>query len=631
MFKTTTTPAIIRRAMFLVCCLGLLGLSLAGNVQPSGSATTQRAGTGTPADSVTTVIDRVRVFDGETLHAETRVVFDSNGIQSVGPAGDLPADAVVIDGSGKTLLPGLIDGHTHTFQQALEQALDFGVTTHLDMFADAAFAEARRAEQRAGNVVDRADLFSASTLVTAPGGHGTQFGLPIDTLSDASGAQAFVAARVAEGADFIKIVIEDGTVVGRPIPTLDETAVRAVVDAAHQHGLLAVVHVSTLEGAWIALRSGADGLVHMHHSTSGLAENREFARAAAERDGFFLMPTMSILETVAGAPGGPTLIEDPRLAPYLDRETRGNLSASFGGTDSSGSSGSSGSPEAAGRVARFLERLSLFVEAGVPILAGTDAPNPGTGYGVSLHRELELLVRAGLTPSAALRAATADAADAFRLDDRGRIAPGKRADLVLVEGDPTRDITASRAIFAIWKGGVRHERIAAEVGAATLGRQPATVTSFDESSLETTYGSWMTSTDQMAGGDSTVELDYVTPGAQDSTAALRVRGELGRRYAFPWAGAMYSPGEQAMQEVDLSAADRIRFFGRGSGRLRVMVFAASLGRIPAQKDLDLSSEWTLFEVPLSDFRTDGSDLMAVLFSGAGRGPFEFEIDEIAFD
>ena len=89
----------------------------------------------------------------------------------------------------------------------------------------------------------------------------------------------------------------------------------------------------------------------------------------------------------------------------------------------------------------------------MPILAGTDAPNPGTAHGASIHRELELLVRAGLAPIEALRAATSAPAKAFSLLDRGRVAAGLRADLLLVHGDPTRDIRATRDIAAIWKTG----------------------------------------------------------------------------------------------------------------------------------------------------------------------------------
>jgi imidazolonepropionase-like amidohydrolase len=108
------------------------------------------------------------------------------------------------------------------------------------------------------------------------------------------------------------------------------------------------------------------------------------------------------------------------------------------------------------------EAIRAMAARGVPVLAGTDSPAPGATYGASLHGEMELLVRAGLTPTQALMAATSAPARAFGLDDRGRIAPGLRADLLLVEGDPTADILHTRRIVKIWKRGVEAKRLRAE-------------------------------------------------------------------------------------------------------------------------------------------------------------------------
>jgi imidazolonepropionase-like amidohydrolase len=107
---------------------------------------------------------------------------------------------------------------------------------------------------------------------------------------------------------------------------------------------------------------------------------------------------------------------------------------------------------------RFIEAVGGLVEAGVTILTGTDVSSGTTFHGVSVHRELELLVRAGLSPSEALAAATSNVANAYGLSDRGVIAAGKRADLLLVRGDPTKDVTASRDIISVWRGGVELDR-----------------------------------------------------------------------------------------------------------------------------------------------------------------------------
>ena len=97
--------------------------------------------------------------------------------------------------------------------------------------------------------------------------------------------------------------------------------------------------------------------------------------------------------------------------------------------------------------------VTRLAAAGVPLLAGTDAGSPGTAHGASLHDELHLLVQAGLSPAAALTAATSAPAAAFGLTDRGSIAPGMRADLVLVQGDPEHDITRTRTLEQVWRAG----------------------------------------------------------------------------------------------------------------------------------------------------------------------------------
>src|SRR5690606_33101637 len=141
--------------------------------------------------------------------------------------------------------------------------------------------------------------------------------------------------------------------------------------------------------------------------------------------------------------------------------------------------------------------------AGITVLAGTDAGNPGTAHGASLHGELALLVRAGLTPEQALRAATSAPADAFGLTDRGRIAVGQRADLVLVDGDPLSDITATRQIVRLWKNGVAVDRRVAKV---EQGPAPALAALSDDFAPA---DAWQPTSDTRMGGSSTVELSVL--------------------------------------------------------------------------------------------------------------------------
>jgi imidazolonepropionase-like amidohydrolase len=393
-----------------------------------------------PGDPPAFVVRNARVFDGEQLFEVASVLVRDGRIAVVAPEVPAAPDIEEIDGAGKTLLPGLIDAHGHARGSALREQIAFGVTTVLDMSTEPTWAAAMRREQKSGQGLDRADLYSAGMLVTAPHGHGTEYE-DIPTLSSAEQAQAFVDARIAEGSDYIKIVYDDGRGAGRPMPTLDLATLRAVIDAAHARKLLAVVHIGSVPGARDALETGADGLVHL---SVDRAVDDDFV-ALALRRGAFVVPTLTLLESSCGIASGASLATDPRIAPFLTPFSARNLRESFH----------------LHRTQEFpavLTSVARLHAAGVPILAGTDAPNPGTAHGASLHRELELLVRAGLSPLEALRAATTVPAHAFALHDRGRIAVGLRADLVLVSGDPTRDILATRDIVSIWKLGHRVDR-----------------------------------------------------------------------------------------------------------------------------------------------------------------------------
>ena len=228
------------------------------------------------AQGAATVIRGAAVFTGDEVIETATVTIRGRTIEAVAAGDALPPaagdDAVVVDGRGMTLLPGLIDAHTHSFGPALEDALNFGVTTVLDMFTEPTQAAAWRREQAAGPVTGRADLFSAGVAVTVENGHGTQFGVPIPTLDDPEQTEAFIAARVSEGSDWIKVVYEHGETSGRPVPTLDASTLPRIVAAARAHGKLAVFHVSTAREAKEAIAAGADGLVHVWHDRGGAGE-----------------------------------------------------------------------------------------------------------------------------------------------------------------------------------------------------------------------------------------------------------------------------------------------------------------------------------------------------------------------
>ena len=386
----------------------------------------------------------VRVFDGEQFLERATVIVQDGRIARLGADLPVPAGMAVVDGRGKTLLPGLIDAHVHTYGSALHDALNFGVTTVLDMFTDPATLRELKPSRDSIAPREHADIFSAGWLATVPRGHGTEYPLSVPTLTEPSQADAWVTARIAEGSDYIKIVYEPPGPhgLGPPFPSLDRPTMTALVQAAHTHHKLAVVHISRLQPAREAVEAGIDGLVHVFADRDADASFIEQIR----RHGTFVIPTLAVNATLAGGPLGRELAKEPDIAPFLSPDQRPMLDMAL-----------------SERIRIFRLEFAMkatrqLFDAGVPILAGTDAPNPGTAHGASLHQELELLVRAGLPPIAALQAATATPARCFGLQDRGRIAPGMRADLLLIAGDPRQDIRLTRRIERIWKNGASIER-----------------------------------------------------------------------------------------------------------------------------------------------------------------------------
>jgi imidazolonepropionase-like amidohydrolase len=396
-----------------------------------------------PARSQKTPIlfEHVRVFDGVTVIPSTNVLVQDGLIRDIGPEVQEPS-AQIVDGAGKTLLPGLIDSHVHVHgAETLEQAMIFGVTSELDMMMDPRMmVRLKHSETRS-----MADFWSAGTLATAPGGHGTEYGMEIPTITDAKKAQAWVDDRIAEGSDYIKLVYDDASEYGgrRNRPTLSKQLMKAIIEAAHNRGKLAVVHIGSEWQADDAINAGADGLAHLFIGSSC---DRNFGALVAAHHAF-VIPTMTVLYSICGPSATRRhLISDPNLEPFLTPANTERLRETFPSANRGLSCAGA---------AKAIKELKA---AEVPILAGTDAPNPGTTYGASLHEELELLVESGLTPTEALVAATSAPARAFHLADRGQIARGLRADLVLVQGNPDEDILATRNIVTVYKAGIADDR-----------------------------------------------------------------------------------------------------------------------------------------------------------------------------
>jgi imidazolonepropionase-like amidohydrolase len=414
-----------------------------------------------------TAIINARVFDGEKILEATTVVIEGTNIVAIG--GSVPSDAQIIDANGGTLLPGLIDSHVHTSLEALELALTFGVTTELEM--QGMFTRNKR-DQVTGN--DRlADVRSAGFGITPPGGHPSELMggdheddndeapwedadgdedtsfwqnivMPFSTTPEE--AVAFIPQLAETGSDYIKFMIDDGTVEGAPgLPLLADDVVIAGVAEAHRLQLLTVAHTLTVDATLTAVNAGIDGLVHLFMDQ--LHTPAIIDQVAAS--GAFVVPCIVLNSSMMGITAA-DFAEDPRVSSKLDESWLATLKGSYDRY-----------PQ--GNLDGVFASVKALHAAGVDILVGTDVSFPlpvlgGMAHGASVHHELQMLVKAGLSPLEALRAATATPARRFGLTDRGRIQEGLRADLLLVDGDPLTNIADTLNIRQIWRRGTALEQ-----------------------------------------------------------------------------------------------------------------------------------------------------------------------------
>ena len=435
----------------------------------------------------TFLIRNARVFVGDGRIVDPGSVLVSNGTiagvyEGAGPeAASLKAE--IVEASGKTVMPGLIDVHVHMgapggmyadpkdfmsehiSERGLAQYLYSGVTTVKSTGDTLDSSIALRKRVADGDLLG-AELFVSGPLFTTEGGHGTEYFSWLEGPAKVAAEEQFVRTPKSSdqareqvrqlkiaGVDAIKAVLETGRT-GMLFARMDLAMFRAVVEESTQERLPASVHTGNARDVEDAVDAGAASIEH--GSFSDAIPDAVFAKMA--KNGVAYDPTLSVLEAMREFSAGRTdLLRRSLVQQAVSQKLLTGTAAAMKEAKSTNAERAAGI-DGAIRIAQ--DNLRRAWKAGVPLVTGSDAGNMLVFHGPTVHRELQLWVEAGIPPAVALQAATLNAAKLLRADQRiGLIAAGKDANLLVVDGDPTREISATERISMVVLKGERIRRV----------------------------------------------------------------------------------------------------------------------------------------------------------------------------
>ena len=425
-------------------------------------------GPSTDANAQTTALRGARVIDGTggaPIDNATIVIRDGR-IVAIGPSAGtpVPSGAEVVDYTGKTIIPGLISDHSHvgifvglkaapdnynrdSILRQLKQLEAYGVTTVMALGLNGPLFYELRPELHAGRLPG-ADLFGADQGIGVVGGQPSAAVVPVgenqvsrpDTVEMARESIRQMAARKT---DMVKIWLDSA---GGLMPKLKPEVYSAVIDEAHKNGLRVAAHIYDLDDAKAVVRAGVDVIAHGVRDKPVDPEFIDMMKAQS----LWYIPTIVLDYTNFAFAEHPAWTREPFFQRALHPAVRAQLD------DPDYRERTLGMPATAKNRAAVVtnkQNLKAIHDASVRVGFGSDS---GVGLripGVAEHLELALMVEAGLTPMQAITNATSNAAALLKLDDRGVLASGKLADLVVLDGDPIADISNSRRIHAIWHRG----------------------------------------------------------------------------------------------------------------------------------------------------------------------------------
>jgi imidazolonepropionase-like amidohydrolase len=383
------------------------------------------------APATVTVFEGARVIVGDARAPVENASFVVNGSRfvTIGRTGDVraPAGATRVNLAGKTVMPAIIDTHTHLSQtrEALNDDLRrrayFGVGAAMSLGQDTTDASF---QVRSQTMPGMARFFTAGRGITAPEPGRTTAPYWVTTTAEARKA---VQENAAKKVDIIKIWVDDRM---GAVKKLSPDLYTAVIDEAHKNRLRVIAHIYTLDDAKATLRAGVDAFAH------GVRDKElddEFMTLVKQRPNLVLGPNMPDRGVVANID-------------WL----RSSLSAADFETLQKGNTNRPDAQAFWGIQARNLAKMNA---AGVRIVVGTDGNTP-----YAPHFEMADMVAAGMTPMQVIVAATSSGARFLRMADTGTIEPNKSADFIVLDANPLDDITNTRKISSVYLRGARVDR-----------------------------------------------------------------------------------------------------------------------------------------------------------------------------
>ncbi|MFQ5639719.1 MAG: amidohydrolase family protein [bacterium] len=400
------------------------------------------------------LLKNVRIVDPASQKITTGSMIIRDGtIAEIVPKAPVSFDGETIDLSGKWLIPGLNDMHTHSYGNAApgekvqmlftagvaKTMLYCGVTGFLDLFSAEDFILSLRDRQRKDGL-QGADIYCAGPCFTCDSGHCTEYGVPTRTINTPEEARTQVAELAQKKPDVIKLVYDHNS----RMPTVTKETMEALVAAANEHGLKTVIHFGTWQDAEEAVLAGATALTH----TNFEAIPDDLVKLMKEKN-IYLIPTLTVHTGMLKITETPAELENALLQHVTTPELRAGYQDSSAFND---------------RTKRWLKRqksafstrlqsIKKLAGAGIKIMTGTDAGNIGTFQGYSVHSEMALLVEAGLSPWQALIASTRTPGDFW--GKKFGVNPGDEANLLVLEASPIEDIRNTEKIAMV----IHHGRI----------------------------------------------------------------------------------------------------------------------------------------------------------------------------